>query len=151
MLAYIHGRCFCFAPRIYPPLVGDESCFGNEMSHVHQAGFAIATMCMVNGGPLGYVQALTYAIEQSCLNKARIVGLDEREAGLRATLNLGHTFGHAIETWQGYGESCLQLAASLVIMSSRHFLGLGQPSRRGMHLHRAAQGCAAPSTGSSCS
>ena len=53
------------------------------------------------------VQALTYAIEQSCLNKARIVALDEREAGLRATLNLGHTFGHAIETWQGYGAwSC---------------------------------------------
>lgn len=50
------------------------------------------------------LQALTYAVQQSCLNKARIVALDEREAGLRATLNLGHTFGHAIETWQGYGE-----------------------------------------------
>lgn len=48
--------------------------------------------------------ALTYAIERSCRNKARIVGLDEREAGLRALLNLGHTFGHAIEHAMGYGE-----------------------------------------------
>ncbi len=47
--------------------------------------------------------ALTAAIERSCAAKARIVAADEREAGLRATLNLGHTFGHAIETHQGYG------------------------------------------------
>ncbi|SFO73818.1 3-dehydroquinate synthase [Ectopseudomonas composti] len=47
--------------------------------------------------------ALTYAIERSCVAKARVVGADEREAGVRATLNLGHTFGHAIETEQGYG------------------------------------------------
>ncbi|GAB6141836.1 3-dehydroquinate synthase [Methylosoma difficile] len=49
-------------------------------------------------------QALAYAIEQSCLNKAQIVAEDETETGLRATLNLGHTFGHAIETGMGYGE-----------------------------------------------
>lgn len=48
-------------------------------------------------------QALTTAIERSCAAKARIVAADERENGLRATLNLGHTFGHAIETEQGYG------------------------------------------------
>ena len=48
-------------------------------------------------------QALTYAIEQSCAAKARVVAADERESGVRATLNLGHTFGHAIETEQGYG------------------------------------------------
>ncbi|RIA34706.1 3-dehydroquinate synthase [Ectopseudomonas oleovorans] len=47
--------------------------------------------------------ALTYAIERSCVAKARVVGADERESGVRATLNLGHTFGHAIETEQGYG------------------------------------------------
>ena len=47
--------------------------------------------------------ALTAAIERSCAAKARVVGADERESGLRATLNLGHTFGHAIETHQGYG------------------------------------------------
>ena len=47
--------------------------------------------------------ALTVAIERSCAAKARVVGADERESGVRATLNLGHTFGHAIETHQGYG------------------------------------------------
>ncbi len=47
--------------------------------------------------------ALTEAIERSCRAKARVVGADERESGLRAILNLGHTFGHAIETHMGYG------------------------------------------------
>ncbi|WP_165670235.1 3-dehydroquinate synthase [Metapseudomonas otitidis] len=47
--------------------------------------------------------ALTVAIERSCAAKARVVGADERESGIRATLNLGHTFGHAIETHMGYG------------------------------------------------
>jgi 3-dehydroquinate synthase len=49
-------------------------------------------------------EALTHAIERSCLNKAEVVTLDERESGLRATLNLGHTFGHALETGLGYGS-----------------------------------------------
>ncbi|GLZ86096.1 3-dehydroquinate synthase [Metapseudomonas resinovorans] len=48
--------------------------------------------------------ALTDAIERSCAAKARVVGVDERESGLRAILNLGHTFGHAIETHMGYGS-----------------------------------------------
>ena len=48
-------------------------------------------------------QALAYAIERSCFNKAEIVAEDETETGVRATLNLGHTFGHAIETGAGYG------------------------------------------------
>ena len=48
--------------------------------------------------------ALAEAIERSCSNKAGIVAEDEREGGIRAILNLGHTFGHAIETAQGYGE-----------------------------------------------
>lgn len=47
--------------------------------------------------------ALSYAIERSCANKAEVVAADERETGERATLNLGHTFGHAIETGMGYG------------------------------------------------
>ncbi|MBB2493787.1 3-dehydroquinate synthase [Aquipseudomonas ullengensis] len=46
---------------------------------------------------------LAQAIERSCAAKARVVGADERESGLRAILNLGHTFGHAIETHMGYG------------------------------------------------
>ncbi|MGZ4959584.1 MAG: 3-dehydroquinate synthase [Methylomonas sp.] len=49
-------------------------------------------------------QALAYAIERSCVNKAQVVGEDEFESGVRATLNLGHTFGHAIETGSGYGH-----------------------------------------------
>jgi len=48
-------------------------------------------------------QALAQAISRSCAIKAQIVGQDERESGIRAILNLGHTFGHAIETHQGYG------------------------------------------------
>ncbi len=49
-------------------------------------------------------EALAYAIERSCRNKAEVVGEDEFESGVRATLNLGHTFGHAIETGSGYGH-----------------------------------------------
>jgi len=48
--------------------------------------------------------ALAYAIERSCAIKAEIVAADERESGQRALLNLGHTFGHAIETGTGYGN-----------------------------------------------
>lgn len=47
--------------------------------------------------------ALRYAIKTSCENKAEVVKADELEAGVRATLNLGHTFGHAIENGSGYG------------------------------------------------
>lgn len=43
------------------------------------------------------------AIYRSCLNKAQVVAADEHERGERATLNLGHTFGHAIENGMGYG------------------------------------------------
>jgi len=46
---------------------------------------------------------LAEAIERSCRNKAAVVAADERERGVRALLNLGHTFGHAIETGMGYG------------------------------------------------
>lgn len=52
----------------------------------------------------GHAQSLIEAVERSCQNKARIVAADEKEAGQRALLNLGHTFGHAIETQMGYGE-----------------------------------------------
>jgi 3-dehydroquinate synthase len=49
-------------------------------------------------------EALAYAIKRSCENKADVVAADEKEAGMRATLNLGHTFGHAIEAATGYGK-----------------------------------------------
>lgn len=49
-------------------------------------------------------EAIAYAVERSCVNKAEVVAADERETNdVRATLNLGHTFGHAIETGTGYG------------------------------------------------
>ncbi|OZI33601.1 3-dehydroquinate synthase [Bordetella genomosp. 5] len=48
--------------------------------------------------------AIAHAIRRSCELKAQVVGKDERESGLRAILNLGHTFGHAIESGLGYGE-----------------------------------------------
>jgi len=48
--------------------------------------------------------ALQYAIASSCKNKAEVVMADERESGQRALLNLGHTFGHAIESGVGYGN-----------------------------------------------
>ena len=48
-------------------------------------------------------QLLIEAIQRSCQNKADVVEIDEHESGIRATLNLGHTFGHAIENAMGYG------------------------------------------------
>ena len=63
--------------------------------------------------------ALQYAIGRCCEIKAEIVALDEKETGIRALLNLGHTFGHAIEAEQGYG-SWLHgeaVAAGIVIAS----------------------------------
>ena len=48
--------------------------------------------------------ALAWAVQRSCQIKADVVGQDEREGGLRAILNFGHTFGHAIEAGLGFGE-----------------------------------------------
>jgi 3-dehydroquinate synthase len=48
--------------------------------------------------------ALAFAIQRSCEAKAEVVSADERESGARALLNLGHTFGHAIEAGLGYGQ-----------------------------------------------
>ena len=52
----------------------------------------------------GDASVLAEAVDRSCVNKAEVVALDEEERGVRATLNLGHTFGHAIENGCGYGE-----------------------------------------------
>ncbi len=49
-------------------------------------------------------EAIAYTIRRCCEIKAEVVAKDEREGGLRAILNLGHTFGHAIEAEQGYGN-----------------------------------------------
>jgi 3-dehydroquinate synthase len=65
--------------------------------------------CKAHGNKLlnGDRQAQIYAISASCTHKAKIVAADEREAGERALLNLGHTFGHALETILGYGNLLL--------------------------------------------
>jgi 3-dehydroquinate synthase len=49
-------------------------------------------------------ETLIHAVERSCHNKAEVVACDEKESGIRALLNLGHTFGHAIETGLGYKD-----------------------------------------------
>lgn len=73
-----------------------------------------------NGAALiaGDAARLRKAVAASCAAKARIVALDERETGPRALLNLGHTFGHALEAEAGYGGSVLHgeaVAAGMVM------------------------------------
>lgn len=71
-------------------------------------------------------QALAYAIKRSCQNKADVVAADEKESGQRALLNLGHTFGHAIETGMGYGNWLHgEAVASGMIMAARMSEKLG--------------------------
>ena len=77
--------------------------------------------------------AVIHAVRRSCEIKAEVVGQDEREHGLRAILNLGHTFGHAIETASGYGnwlhgEAVAAGMAMAADMSAR--LGWLQPNER---------------------
>ena len=71
--------------------------------------------------------AMTHAIEVSCRNKAAVVASDEREEGVRALLNFGHTFGHAIESGLGYGKWLHgeAVAAGMVIAARvSHQMGL---------------------------
>ena len=71
-------------------------------------------------------EALAYAIERSCRNKAEVVAADEKESGQRALLNLGHTFGHAIETGMGYGNWLHgEAVATGMIMAARLSQKLG--------------------------
>ena len=88
-------------------------------------------------------QALTVAIERSCAAKAAVVGADERESGVRATLNLGHTFGHAIETHMGYGvwlhgEAVAAGTVMALEMSSRLGWITEQERDRGIRLFQRA-------------
>ncbi len=70
--------------------------------------------------------ALTHAIRRSCEIKAWVVGQDERESGLRAILNFGHTFGHAIEAGMGYGAWLHGEAVGCgMVMAARLSLALG--------------------------
>jgi 3-dehydroquinate synthase len=72
--------------------------------------------------------ALAHAIEQSCRNKAEVVALDERETeDVRALLNFGHTFGHAIEAGTGYGTWLHgEAVAAGMVLASRLSLRLGR-------------------------
>lgn len=65
--------------------------------------------CLAHGDALlsGDASAQSHAVAQSCAYKAAIVAQDEREAGRRALLNLGHTFGHALESVTGYSDALL--------------------------------------------
>jgi 3-dehydroquinate synthase len=72
-------------------------------------------------------EALIYAVRRSCELKARVVAADEREAGERALLNFGHTFGHAIETGSGYGTWLHgEAVAAGMVMAAELSLLMGQ-------------------------
>ena len=72
-------------------------------------------------------KALTHAILRSCELKAEIVAADEREAGVRALLNFGHTFGHAIESATGYGNWLHgEAVAAGMILAARFSARLGR-------------------------
>ena len=71
-------------------------------------------------------EALAFAVERSCQNKADVVANDEREAGERALLNFGHTFGHAIEAGMGYGAWLHgEAVAAGMVMAARFSEKLG--------------------------
>jgi 3-dehydroquinate synthase len=97
--------------------------------------------------------ALATAVRRSCEIKARIVAGDEREQGARALLNLGHTFGHAIENACGYGEWLHGEAVAMGMllaadMSQRlGYLAAADVARVREVLHRAGLPLAAPPIG----
>jgi 3-dehydroquinate synthetase len=91
-------------------------------------------------------ELLAQAIERSCANKAEVVAADELETakeGGRALLNLGHTFGHAIETGMGYGEWLHgeAVAAGTVMAASSR---VGWAGCRGRCGARTSPCCSAP-------
>jgi len=70
--------------------------------------------------------AITYAVAVSCRAKAAIVAEDETEKGVRALLNLGHTFGHALEAANGFGPDLLHGEAVAIGMALAFRYGVGQ-------------------------
>jgi 3-dehydroquinate synthase len=96
-------------------------------------------------------EVLSTAVELSCLDKAAVVAQDERESGIRAILNLGHTFGHAIETNQGYGVWLHgEAVAAGMVMAADMSWRLGNISQQEVHdlqslLKRAQLPCVPPS------
>ena len=92
----------------------------------------------------GDAAARLHAIETSCRAKAEIVAEDEKEHGRRALLNLGHTFGHALEAWAGYSARLLHgeaVAIGMVLaFEMSEEMGLcapGAAARAAAHLRAA--------------
>ena len=91
-------------------------------------------------------EALAYAIERSCEIKAAIVARDERETGVRALLNFGHTFGHAIETAPGLRQLAARrggrgghgAGGAAVAAPGAHRRGRGRAHRRAARARRPA-------------
>jgi 3-dehydroquinate synthase len=93
--------------------------------------------------------ALAHAIRRSCELKAEVVAEDEREAGRRAILNFGHTFGHAIENCLGYGEWLHgeAVAAGMVMAAELSGLGADETERLRDLIGRAGLPTAPPALG----
>ena len=93
--------------------------------------------------------ALAKAIQRSCELKAAVVAEDEREAGRRAILNYGHTFGHAIERCQGYGEWLHgeAVAAGMVMAAKLSGLGIDDRSRLSTLIRNAGLPTSPPAVG----
>jgi len=86
---------------------------------------------------------LAYAVRRSVEMKAQIVAEDEREAGRRALLNLGHTFGHALEAECGYGEDLLHGEAVAIGMAQAYRFSAAQGLCAGQDAVRAERAIAA--------
>ncbi|MDR3425378.1 MAG: 3-dehydroquinate synthase [Alphaproteobacteria bacterium] len=103
--------------------------------------------CVTHGGQLlnGDSESQIHAIGYSCAAKAKIVSADEREAGSRALLNLGHTFGHALEAATGFGNLLVhgEAVAIGILMAFRLSVRLRLCSMRDydeIHAHFASVG-----------
>jgi len=98
-------------------------------------------------------EALAFAVERSCQNKADVVAIDERETGDRALLNFGHTFGHAVEAGMGYGAWLHgEAVAAGMVMAARFSEKLGYIGKSDVQrvmdiLRRAKLPVAAPDLG----
>ncbi len=93
--------------------------------------------------------ALAHAIQRSCELKAGVVAEDERESGRRAILNFGHTFGHAIEHCQGYGEWLHgeAVAAGMIMAARLSDIGKGEVARLEDLVRRAGLPVTPPTIG----
>jgi 3-dehydroquinate synthase len=113
-------------------VIADTNLLDSLSPREFRSGYAeVAKYGLINDEPFSGCPDRVHVVATSCRAKAAIVGRDEREAGERALLNLGHTFGHALEAAAGYSERLLHgeaVALGIVLafrLSSR--LGLCRP------------------------